>query len=62
MRVRTILPIASALFCFLMAGAAFFDLVPKVRVVDALTLLASAFGAGASFAVALFQARRKKPE
>jgi hypothetical protein len=62
MRVKTVLPVIAALFCSATAGVAFVDLVPKVRAVDAATLFASSFGAGASFAAAIYQARHKKPE
>ena len=62
MRVKTVLTVLAAVLCLIAAGASFVSLVPPVRAVDALTLFASAFGAGGSFAIALTRSRQKKPE
>jgi hypothetical protein len=59
-RFRTFLPVLAALICTGIAGVSFVELIPQVRAVDALTLFASAFGAGASFTAAVVQARRKR--
>jgi hypothetical protein len=62
MGARTLLPLLAALFCSATAGASFVSLVPKVRAVEAVTLFASAFCAGVSFATTLSRIRQKKPQ
>jgi hypothetical protein len=62
MRLKTMLLVLSGLFCAVTSGMAFVEVVPKVRAVDALTLFASAFGAGASLSIAVYQARHKKQD
>jgi hypothetical protein len=48
-----------AVIGLLMAAGSVYSVVPRIRLVEAITLFATAFGAGVAFALAIAERRRQ---
>ncbi len=45
----------------LMAAGSIYSIVPRIKLVEAIALFATAFGAGAAFALAVYERRERRP-